>query len=119
KFATVAGKTAKFSFTGSQVAWVSTLGTNRGSATAALDGGTAATVNTQGTALKPAMGVYTKKGAVGAHSLRVKVLGRAGHPRGGRGAGGWTGTASWSSREPITEGARRAPRRAPFALARW
>jgi len=81
KFATVAGKTAKFSFTGSQVAWVSTLGTNRGSATAALDGGTAATVNTQGTALKPAMVVYTKKVAVGAHSLLLKVLGTAGHPR--------------------------------------
>ena len=81
KFATVAGKTAKFSFTGSQVAWVSTLGTNRGSATAALDGGAAVTVNTHGAALKPAMVVYTKTVAAGAHSLLLKVLGTSGHPR--------------------------------------
>jgi len=81
KFATVAGKTAKFSFTGSQVAWVSTLGTNRGSATAKLDGGSATTVNTHGTALKTAMVVYTKTVAAGAHSLLLNVLGTSGHPR--------------------------------------
>jgi hypothetical protein len=81
KFATVAGKTAKFSFTGSQVAWVSTLGANRGSATAKLDSGTATTVSTNGTTTKPAMVVYTKTVAAGAHSLLLKVAGTAGHPR--------------------------------------
>ncbi len=81
KYATVAGKTAKFSFTGSQVAWVSTIGTDRGSATASVDGGTATTVSTNGTSLKTAMVVYTKNVTAGAHSLLLKVLGTAGHPR--------------------------------------
>jgi hypothetical protein len=81
KFATLAGKTAKFSFTGSQVAWVSTLGANRGSATAKLDSGTAVTVSTNAAATKPAMVVYTKTVAAGAHSLLLKVAGTAGHPR--------------------------------------
>ena len=81
KFATVAGKTATFSFTGSQVAWVATKGTNRGSATAKLDGGAAATVNTHGSALKTAMVVYTKTVTAGAHSLLLNVLGTSGHPR--------------------------------------
>ncbi len=81
KFATLAGKTAKLSFTGSQVAWVSTIGSNRGSATAKLDAGTAATVNTNGATLKTRMVVYTKTMTAGAHSLLLKVLGTAGHPR--------------------------------------
>jgi len=81
KFATVAGKTATFSFTGSQVAWVSTKGTDRGSATAKLDAGTASTVSTNASALKTATIVYTKTVTAGAHSLLLKVLGTAGHPR--------------------------------------
>jgi hypothetical protein len=81
KFATVAGKKATFSFTGKQVAWVSTIASNRGSATASLDGGAATTVNTNGTATKPAMVVYTATKAAGTHSLVVNVLGTAGHAR--------------------------------------
>lgn len=81
KFATVAGKKATFSFTGKQVAWVSTIASNRGSATASLDGGAATTVNTHGTATNPARVVYTATKAAGTHSLVVKVLGTAGHPR--------------------------------------
>jgi hypothetical protein len=52
-FATAAGKRATFSFTGTQAAWVSTIASNHGSATASLDGSAAATVNTHGTATKP------------------------------------------------------------------
>ena len=81
KFATVAGKKATFSFTGKQVAWVSTIASNRGSATASLDGGAATTVNTNGTTTKPAMVVYTATKAAGTHSLVVNVLGTAGHAR--------------------------------------
>jgi hypothetical protein len=80
-YATVAGKTAKFSFTGSQVAWVSTIASNRGSASVSLDGGTATTVSTNGTTTKPAMVVFTKIVPAGTHSLLLKVLGTAGHPR--------------------------------------
>lgn len=81
KFATVSGKKATLSFSGSQVAWVSTIGSNRGSAAASLDGGTATTVSTNGTALKTAMVVYTKTVTAGTHSLVLNVLGTAGHPR--------------------------------------
>jgi hypothetical protein len=81
KFATVAGKKATFSFTGKQVAWVSTIASNRGSATASLDGGAATTVNTHGTATKPAKVVYTATKTAGTHSLVVNVLGTAGHAR--------------------------------------
>jgi hypothetical protein len=80
-FATAAGKKATFSFTGKQVAWVSTIAGNRGSAKASLDGGTATTVNTHGTPTKPAMVVYTATKAAGTHSLVVNVLGTAGHAR--------------------------------------
>jgi len=81
KFAKASGKTAKFSFTGSQVAWVSTLGSSRGSATVRLDGGTATTVSTHGASLKAAMVVFVKKVTSGAHTLLLKVLGTSGHPR--------------------------------------
>jgi hypothetical protein len=81
KFATVAGKQATFSFTGSQVAWVSTVNTDRGSASVSLDGGAATTVSTNGPSLRPAAVVYTKTMTAGAHSLLVQVLGTAGHPR--------------------------------------
>jgi hypothetical protein len=81
KFATAGGNRATFPFTGSQVAVVSTIGTNRGSATVSLDGGTATTVSTNGTALKTAMVVYTKTVTAGTHSLLLNVLGTAGHPR--------------------------------------
>jgi hypothetical protein len=81
KFAALAGKTAKFSFTGSQVALVSTIASNRGSASVSLDGGAATTVSTNGATTKPRMVVYIKTMASGAHALLVKVLGTAGHPR--------------------------------------
>jgi hypothetical protein len=81
KFATLSRKKATLSFSGSQVAWVSTIGSNRGSAAASLDGGTATTVSTNGTALKTAMVVYTKTVTAGTHSLLLNVLGTAGHPR--------------------------------------
>jgi hypothetical protein len=81
KFAKLSGKKATLSFSGSQVAWVSTVGSNRGSATVRLDAGTAATVSTNGTALKTAMIVYAKSVAAGTHSLLLNVLGTAGHPR--------------------------------------
>jgi Pro-kumamolisin, activation domain len=81
KYATVAGKTATFSFTGGQVAWVSTLGPTRGSATVKLDSGTATTVNMNATKAKTAQVVSVMTGSSGAHKLVVKVLGTHGHPR--------------------------------------
>jgi hypothetical protein len=81
EYATKANKTATFSFTGSQVAWVSTQGATRGSATVSLDGGTAKTVNTHKNSTKTAVIVSLRKTANGAHTFVVKLLGTAGHPR--------------------------------------
>jgi hypothetical protein len=80
-YATVAGKTATLSFTGFQVAWMSTLGTTRGSASVKLDSGTAQTINTHASTTQAAHIVDVVTAANGSHKLVVKVLGTAGHPR--------------------------------------
>jgi len=80
-YATVASKTATLSFTGMQVAWISTEASTRGSATVKLDSGTAATINTHATVTQAAFVVDVVTTTQGAHKLVVKVLGTAGHPR--------------------------------------
>jgi len=80
-FATVAGKTATFSFTGFQAAWVSTQGPARGSATVKLDSGTAQTIDTNASSPKTAEIAGVVTGTQGAHKVAVNVLGTAGHPR--------------------------------------
>jgi Fibronectin type III domain len=79
--ASAAGETATFSFAGSQVAWVSTEGADRGSATVKLDAGTAATVSTNKATILARTVVSTRTVTAGAHTLRLKVLGTSGHPR--------------------------------------
>ncbi|HEY2441792.1 MAG TPA: hypothetical protein VGI31_01520, partial [Streptosporangiaceae bacterium] len=81
KFASLAGKTATLTFSGSQVAWMSTEGSTRGSATVALDGGTPVTIDTHTTSPATAEIVDVVSVAGGTHKLVVKVLGTAGHPR--------------------------------------
>jgi hypothetical protein len=80
-YATAAGKTATLSFTGVQAAWVSTLGSTRGSASVKLDSGATATISTHATSPKTAQIVDVVSGASGAHKLVVTVLGTSGHPR--------------------------------------
>ena len=81
-FATVKGKTATLTFTGFQVAWMSTQGPTRGSATVKLDSGTPATINTNTSSLKTAEIVDVVTAAAnGSHKLEVNVLGTSGHPR--------------------------------------
>jgi hypothetical protein len=80
-FATVAGKTATVSYNGFEVAWVTTEGTNRGSASVKLDSGTATTVSTHASTTKAAEIVDVVGSAGGNHKLVVKVLGTSGHPR--------------------------------------
>jgi Pro-kumamolisin, activation domain len=82
EYATAAGKTATLTFTGLQVAWMSTDGPTRGSATAKLDSGTAATVNTHTSSVATAEVVYVATAAAnGSHKLVITVLGTSGHPR--------------------------------------
>ena len=81
-FATLKGKTATLTFTGFQVAWMSTQGPTRGSATVKLDSGTAVTINTNTASPKTAEIVDVVTAAAnGSHKLVVNVLGTAGHPR--------------------------------------
>ena len=81
-FATLKGKTATLTFTGFQVAWMSTQGATRGSATGQLDTGTAATISTNASSPKTAEIVdVVTAAAQGSHKLVVNVLGTAGHPR--------------------------------------
>ncbi len=76
------GKTATLTFTGFQVAWMSTQGPTRGSATVKLDSGTPATVNTNTGSPKTAEIVDVVTAAAnGSHKLVVNVLGTSGHPR--------------------------------------
>jgi hypothetical protein len=81
-FATLKGKTATLTFTGFQVAWMSTQGPTRGSATVKLDSGTAATINTNTSSPHAAeiVDVVTAT-ANGSHKLLVTTLGTSGHPR--------------------------------------
>jgi hypothetical protein len=81
QFATLAGKTATFSFNGSKVMWVAPKDTNRGSAKVRIDGGTAKTVNLNATSAQPRVGVYVASVSNKAHTLVVTCSGTAGHPR--------------------------------------
>jgi hypothetical protein len=81
-FATLKGKTATLTFTGFQVAWMSTQGPTRGSATVKLDSGTAATINTNTSSPHAAEIVDVVTAAAnGSHKLLVTTLGTSGHPR--------------------------------------
>ncbi|HEY8621591.1 MAG TPA: fibronectin type III domain-containing protein, partial [Dermatophilaceae bacterium] len=61
---------------GATVAWVSTLGPDRGMATVSVDGGPATTVDLYSATLKPATVVWqaTNLGTVTGHTIRVTVL---------------------------------------------
>ena len=76
KSARVAGKTASYTFTGSQVAWIAPRGSTRGSARLYLDGRYVATVNLRSSTLLPRQLVFTRAWAkVGRHRLTIRVSG--------------------------------------------
>jgi kumamolisin len=78
--ASVAGKKATFTFSGTQVGFVTTVASANGSATIVIDGGAAATVNTHATG-GPGIVRFVKATGTGPHTLVLKVLGTAGHPK--------------------------------------
>ncbi len=81
--ATAAGKTATLTFTGVQVAWVSTLGGTRGSARVSLNGGASTIISAHANSTNTAEIVDTVLAPTGngKKKLVVKVLGTAKHPR--------------------------------------
>lgn len=78
----VAGASATFTFTGTQVSWISSKSPSGGSAKIYLDGVLVKTVSTYSTATQNS--VLAWKSAVltrGSHRVKIVVVGTAGHPR--------------------------------------
>jgi beta-N-acetylhexosaminidase len=79
---TTAGASASYTFTGTDVAWVAATGPTRGSAAVYVDGVRHATVNLHAAAVHLRRIVYAAHwGSQETHTIRVVVLGTAGHPR--------------------------------------
>jgi GH25 family lysozyme M1 (1,4-beta-N-acetylmuramidase) len=82
RYATRAGASATFRFTGSSVEWVAAKGTSRGSARILVDGKYAATVSLHATSTHYRAIVFACNWKVnGTHTIKIVVLGTAGHPR--------------------------------------
>jgi pro-kumamolisin-like protein len=81
EYASKAGSTATLSFSGFEVAWMTTEATNRGSASVKLGSAGAATISTHAVSTKLAHICDTVLGTVGSHKLVIKVSGTSGHPR--------------------------------------
>jgi exopolysaccharide biosynthesis protein len=76
------GGTATFAFTGSQVAWVSMKGRDRGLASVVIDGKAAATVDVKASAATVRRIVYVKLfTGTGRHEIEITSLGTPGRPR--------------------------------------
>jgi hypothetical protein len=82
RYATAAGASAAYSFTGRAIAWVTTLGPDRGSAKVYVDGVLVTTIDLHVTATTYRRVAFARSwSATGSHTLRIVVLGTAGHPR--------------------------------------
>jgi hypothetical protein len=80
--ATLANKTATFTFKGTTVTWIATLGSAYGDATVSIDGGAPTTVHTNAASTTTKDLVFQKSGlAAGTHTLKITVSGTSGHPR--------------------------------------
>jgi hypothetical protein len=82
RYATGRGASARYTFAGSGVAWVTVKGPNRGSARVYVDGVYRATVSLYArTYTSRAIAYAANWSANGRHSIRIVVVGTAGHPR--------------------------------------
>jgi hypothetical protein len=82
-YATTAGASATFSFSGTSVAWISTRDTNRGQAEVFVDGVSQGIVDLYAATLQGRRIVFSKNDlAPGAHTLQIVVLGTH-HPSSG------------------------------------
>jgi GH25 family lysozyme M1 (1,4-beta-N-acetylmuramidase) len=82
RYSTAAGASAAFSFSGSSIAWVAARGPSRGAARVYVDGVYATTLNLQASTGQTRSIVFARNWAkVAIHSIRIVVVGTAGHPR--------------------------------------
>ena len=76
------GASAKYAFTGRAIAWVTTLGADRGAAKVYIDGTLVATVNLNAATTTFGRVAFARTwSASGFHTIRIVVVGTAGHPR--------------------------------------
>jgi hypothetical protein len=81
KYATAAGASATFTFSGTRVTWFGPVGPTRGQARVSIDGGPALTVNLYRSAFIAHKALFSKGWATSAkHSMVITVVGTAGHP---------------------------------------
>jgi hypothetical protein len=82
RYASVAGSSASYTFTGSSIGWVAAIGPTRGSAKVYLDGVYRTTVSLDAAATALRRVVYaTSWASQGTHTIRIVVAGTAAHPR--------------------------------------
>ena len=81
RYATKAGATATFTFTGSRVTWYGPVGPTRGQARVYVDGKLASTVDLHRSSFAARSAVFSKAWATaGRHTLVIEVVGTARHP---------------------------------------
>jgi hypothetical protein len=82
KYATARGASARYTFTGSAIAWVAYRGPNRGSARVYIDGVYRTTINLySATYQSRAVVAAFNWRSNGTHTIKILVLGTTGHPR--------------------------------------
>jgi hypothetical protein len=80
--ATAAGASVSYAFTGRAVAWVTTLGPGRGAAKVYIDGVLVTTIDTNAPSFTFRHIAFARSwGSSGFHTIRIVVVGTAGHPR--------------------------------------
>ena len=78
----VVGASARITFTGQQVAWVSTVGPTRGQARVYVDGAYVRTLDLRGSSIATRRIVYVQAWTSSeTHTLEIRVVGTSGRPR--------------------------------------
>ena len=81
RYSTLTASTATFRFTGSAIGFVGPLGPARGVAKVLIDGVAAGAFNEYAKLARSRQVVYSRTVAPGAHTVTIKLVGTAGHPR--------------------------------------
>jgi GH25 family lysozyme M1 (1,4-beta-N-acetylmuramidase) len=82
KYATAAGASVSFTFTGSAISWIAYKGPGRGSANVYVDGVYVAGINLYASTNKAKAIVYSRWWPTsGTHTITIEARGTAGHPR--------------------------------------
>lgn len=81
RYATAAGATASFTFTGTKVVWYGPVGPTRGQAKVSIDGTYVKTVNLYRSSFRARIAVFARSWATARqHTVTIEVVGTRGHP---------------------------------------